>query len=138
MKNLLFTCCALFFLISCKTEEPRQIGQYTIDQFYKNTRYSGGQFSPDETRLLVNSDESGIFNLYEINLADGTRNAVTQSVIESFFAVDYVPGSDAIIYSADKGGNEIDHLYLLEKGIARDLTPGEKEKARWRHRAFSF
>ncbi|MBL0009368.1 MAG: DPP IV N-terminal domain-containing protein [Saprospiraceae bacterium] len=39
------------------------------------------------------------------------------------------PGSNALIYSADKGGNEIDHLYLLEeRGKTTDLTPGENNK----------
>lgn len=130
MKNVLiaFSCLLVF---SCQTNEPpREIKQYTIEQFYANTRFGGGQFSADETRLLVNSDESGIFNLYEINIADGSKRAVTQSADESFFAVDYLPGSNDILYSADKGGNEIDHLYLLkEDGTTTDLTPGENEKA---------
>ncbi len=35
-----------------------------------------------------------------------------------------------ILYSADKGGNEIDHIYLMnEDGTTTDLTPAEKEKA---------
>jgi dipeptidyl aminopeptidase/acylaminoacyl peptidase len=126
---------ALLFLViivaSCqKSEPPREIQQYTIEQFYANTRFSGGQFSGDESKLLVNSDESGIFNLYEINIADGTKRPITQSTVESFFAVDYVPGTNDLIYAADKGGNEIDHLYLLkEDGTTTDLTPAEKEKA---------
>ncbi len=49
--------------------------------------------------------------------------------------MDYVPGTQNLIYAADKGGNEIDHMYLLEvNGKTTDLTPGEKEKVsfyRW-------
>src|SRR5688572_8446417 len=130
--SLLFIC--ILFLASCKKaekiSEPRQVNQYSIEQFYANTRFSGGFFSPDESKLLVNSDESGIFNLYEINIADGTRKPVTNSTTESFYAVDYVPGTDLLVYSANKGGNEIDHLYLLDSaGQSRDLTPTENEKA---------
>lgn len=113
-----------------KVETPREVKQYTIEQFYKNVRIGGGAWSADETKLLVHSDESGIFNIYEINVADGSKRQVTKSDVESFFAVDYVPGTTQILYSADKGGNEISHIYLLkEDGNSQDLTPGEQEKA---------
>ena len=111
-------------------EAPREIKKYTIEQFYKNTNVGAGYFSPDESKLLVHSNESGIYNLYEINITDGSKKQLTDSNEESFFAVDYVPGTDQILYSADKGGNEIDHIYLLNSdGTSQDLTPGENEKA---------
>ena len=135
MKNslLLF---ALLFLISCTQTPPPEatttenVPAYSIEAFYKNNRIGGGQFSNDEKKLLVSSDESGIFNVYEINIEDGTKKPVTTSTEDSYFAVDYVPNSTSILYSADKGGNEIDHIYLLEDdGKVTDLTSGEKEKA---------
>ncbi len=132
MKNLFVPLLLILFLLaSCSTTDaPRQVKSYTIGQFYQNTRFAGGAFSPDETRLLITSDESGIMNVYEINLADATRKAKTMSGVESYMAVDYVPGFPGILYSADKGGNEINHLYLLaDDGTATDLTNGEKEKA---------
>lgn len=108
-------------------QEPTE---YSIEQFYENTRVTGGSFSPDESKILISSDESGIFNLYEIDISDGSKTAVTNSENESLFAVDYVPGSEDILYSADKGGNEINHLYLLKSdGTSKELTPGENEKA---------
>jgi len=109
------------------SEAPREIKQYTIEQFYKNTNIGAGSFSPDETKLLVHSNESGIYNLYEINIADGSKKQLTDSEEESFFAIDYVPGTDQVLYGADKGGNEISHIYLLNAdGSSQDLTPGEK------------
>ena len=120
-------------LFSCKQEKPavsREIQQYTIEQFFQNKEIGGGTFSADESKLLVHSNESGIFNLYEISIADGTQRQVTNSTTESIFSIDYVPGSGQILYSADKGGNEIDHIYLIgEDGTAKDLTPAEQEKA---------
>ena len=104
--------------------------QYTIDQFYKSTRIIGGAFNTDETKLLVSTDKTGIFNVFEINLADSSTKQITHSTVESFFAMDYVPGTGKILYDADKGGNEIDHIYLLnEDGTTRDLTPGDKAKS---------
>jgi dipeptidyl aminopeptidase/acylaminoacyl peptidase len=134
MKNLLFTLAAIsLILVSCQdnpVEVPREVQQYSIGQFYKNLRIGGGAWLPDESKLLVHSNESGIFNLYEIDIAGGTMHQVTHSTVESFFAVDYVPGTGDILYSADKGGNEIDHIYLLKKeGTSQDLTPGPEEKA---------
>ncbi len=116
-------------LLSCTKPAPK-VTQYSIDQFYKNIQLNGGNFNADETRLLVSSDKSGIYNVFEINLADNSMRQVTNSTDESYFSIDYVPGTGKILYSADKGGNEIDHIYLLnEDGTTEDLTPAENEKA---------
>ena len=125
----LFALITLFlFIASCtKTYTPTK---YLIEQFYKNNRIGGGAFSDDETNLLVRSNESGIFNVYEIDIASGEKTQKTFSEKESFFAIDYLPGTNQILYSADKGGDELNHIYLMnEDGTATDLTPGENEKA---------
>ena len=124
----------LYFLMiivfSCTGEKPVRINMYSIEQFYKNTRCRIGSFSSDESKLLISSDETGIFNVFEINIADGSKRQLTTSDTESCFAVDYVHGTGDIIYSADKGGNENTHLYLLsENGTVKDLTPGDAVKA---------
>ena len=124
-----FVLIALFlFSASCtKTNSP---SKYSIKQFYQNNRIGGGAFSNDETKLLVSSDESGIFNIYEIDISSGEKTQKTFSEKESFFAIDYLPGTNHILYSADKGGNEINHIYLMsEDGKISDLTPGKNEKA---------
>jgi dipeptidyl aminopeptidase/acylaminoacyl peptidase len=113
-----------------KEPESKQVAQYSIEQFYKSTNVGGGSISSDDQKLLVNSNESGIYNAYEIDIASGQKKALTTSTKESVFGNDYVPGSTAFIYSSDKGGNENDHLFLQKgDGKAKDLTPGDKEKA---------
>ncbi|MEM7368613.1 MAG: alpha/beta fold hydrolase [Bacteroidota bacterium] len=117
-------------LLSCQGESEPSFPTYSIEQFYQNIAIRGGAFSEDENRLLLSSNESGIFNLQEIHLADASVHPITNSTQESFYSIDYVPGSEDIIYAADKGGNELSHIYLLSSsGETQDLTPGDKEKA---------
>ena len=121
-----------FVSLPLLAQEAIQPKDYTIEQFYENTRIAGGYFSPDEDKLLVSSDKSGIFNLFEIDISNAEMQQITNSKEDSYFAIDYVPNSENMLYSADKGGNEINHIYLLEEnGNSRDLTPGENEKAQF-------
>lgn len=122
---MIFSCAASF-----AQQDTTSFKTYSIEEFYDNTRVTGGEFSEDASRLLISSDESGIFNVYEIDVSDGSKKQITKSDEESLFALDYVPGTGDILYSADKGGNEINHIYLLsEDGQTRDLTPAQEEKA---------
>jgi len=119
---------SLVFLASCTGK--KEVTQYTIDQFYKNVSISFSDFSQDETKILVTSNETGIYNVFEINLSDTSKKQVTNSDTESCFAIGYVNGTGQILYSADKGGNENSHIYLLnEDGTTTDLTPGDAVKA---------
>ena len=121
-----------FVSLPLLAQEAIQPKDYTIEQFYENTRIAGGYFSPDEDKLLVSSNKSGIFNLFEIDISNAEMQQITNSKEDSYFAIDYVPNSENMLYSADKGGNEINHIYLLEEnGNSRDLTPGENEKAQF-------
>ena len=114
------------------TNTSRNVKQYTIDQFYKSSEVFGGDISSDEKKLLVTSNENGIYNAYEIDIANGQKQALTSSAKESIFANSYVPGTTNIIYNSDKGGNEISHLYLRKtNGEVKDLTPGNEEKAQF-------
>ena len=130
--NLLKTHFALItlFLFIASCTETYTPTKYSIKQFYQNNRIGGGAFSNDETKLLVSSDESGIFNVYEIDIISGEKTQKTFSEKESFFAIDYLPGTNQILYSADKGGDELNHIFLMnEDGTTTDLTPDENEKA---------
>jgi len=124
----------LLLLAACGGEEvveiPREVEvpTYTIEQFLKTTSIFGGSLNPDETKLLVTSNETGVFNVYVLDLATGERTAVTESE-ETTFAVSYFPNDERILFTRDKGGNEINHLYLLDiDGTITELTKEEKAK----------
>jgi len=102
---------------------------YTIDQFLKTTTVGGGFFSSDEQKLLVHSNETGIFNAGSIDIASGEKKPLTSSTTESIFVMDYLPDSEAFLYTSDKGGNEIDHLFLQNAdGSVQELTEGEETR----------
>ena len=116
-------------LFACTGEKKQEIPEYSIDQLYKNIEIAGGSFSQDDKKILFSSNETGIYNVFEITIADGKKRQITNSATESCFAVDYVPGTEQILYSADKGGNENSHLFLMdENGSVTDLTPGDAVK----------
>ncbi|MBT6568760.1 MAG: S9 family peptidase [Flavobacteriales bacterium] len=122
----------LLLWAGCQTPAPKKIVQYDIDLFFQNTSIRGGYFSSDESKLAYTSDASGIYNIYEVDLSSGETSQRTQSEKESFYVLGYIPNSNALLYSADKGGNEISHLYLLkEDNTSLDLTPQVDEKARF-------
>jgi len=124
---------AVLLMASCTMQAPKDIPRYTIEQLSENIAIFSGGFSNDETKLVFSSNETGIFNVYELDLAEASQRQVTNSTVESFYAIDYVPGTGQILYSADQGGNELNHIYLLnEDGTSTDLTPGEQEKATFR------
>ena len=119
-------------LVSCnnEAEKPKEVKQYTIEQFYKSSEAFGGSFNSDDSKILYTSNESGIYNLWEADLATGESVQKTNSKQESFFSSGYVPGTTYFLYSADKGGNENSHIYLQGNDTtAKDLTPGANERA---------
>lgn len=134
--KLLISMFAASLLFSCsetKQEKAREPKKYTLEQLYDNRSVSAAGFNSDESKVLINSNVSGIFNVYELVVSDTSKVALTSSTVDSYFAVDYLPGSESFIYSADSGGNENTHLYLMDKtvGTATDLTP-------WPNSANSF
>ena len=100
-----------------------------MSNFIENVNLGGGSFSPDASKLLFSSNESGIYNLYEIDVATGEQKPLTRSTEESYFAESYFPNDDRFIYSADQGGNENDQLYAMSAdGEVQALTPGDSAR----------
>lgn len=111
-----------------KKEEPAKT--YSIAQFMDIVPITGGAFSPDETKVMISSRETGIYNAYEIDIASGEKKALTNSTDNSVFGYSYFPDDNRILYGADKGGNEITHLFVrTEDGKANDLISDSTAKA---------
>jgi dipeptidyl aminopeptidase/acylaminoacyl peptidase len=115
-------------LLGCASSEPvtQAPQQYSIEQFYENVNIGGGNFSPNEDKLLISSNESGIYNLYEIDIASGERTALTNSTEESYFAESYFPNDDRFVFSFDEGGDENYTIQMMSADSeAKNLTPGD-------------
>lgn len=113
-------------MMVCCNRQPAKVTRYTIEQFYDNLSIGGGSFSADETRLLVSSNQTGIYNVFSLQVDGSGEEQLTFSDNESFFAESYFPEDDRFLYSADQGGNENYHLYMQDPdGTVTDLTPWE-------------
>lgn len=108
----------------------RNVPQYDAATFFETTSIFGGSFSHDGQRLLVSSDESGVFNAYAVDLDSGLREQLTFSETDATYAAAWFPGDDRFLVTADSGGNELSHVYVVgPDGAQTDLTPGDKVKA---------
>ena len=114
---------------------PGEPVRYSARQFYETTSVSmaspaGHAFSADGRNLLIASDRSGVFNVHLLPVAGGDPVPVTSSTDNANFAASFFPADDRVLFTYDRGGNELNHLYVRERdGSVRDLTPGERLKA---------
>jgi len=134
MKLKIISLLLILAMFSCKTENDtgnvEKIDQYSIEQFMDNESVRGGSFSSDNSKLLVSSNRTGIYNVYTIPVNGGEMKPVTQSDSTSMFAVSYFPNDERMLMSADGNGDEINHIFVRElNGEIKDLTPTEGAKS---------
>jgi len=123
-----------FLLAACAalTRTTERVPRHDAQTFYATTSFAGASFAPDGKSLLVTSDQSGIFNAYALSIQTGELTQLTQSTKDAVFSVGWFPGGGRFLYTADQGGNELNHLYVREAdGEVHDLTPGENLKAQF-------
>lgn len=144
----MITVAALALLAACSQKEPpvtsgtettaipavKNTPAYDAAAFYDTTSYvmassSGYAFSPDGTKVLVASDETGIFNIYSVDTLTGEKTALTLNS-DSSYPDGYFPTDDRFLFNHDSGGDELNHVFVMETdGTATDLTPTENTKA---------
>ena len=116
--------------------EMPSIPAYETAVFFDTVNYGlshggGHAFSADGTRLLVNSDQTGVFNAYALHLGDGRFEALSDSDDNAIFAVSWFPEDDRVLLTGDVGGNEHNSVFVVEPdGTLHDLLPpGDYEVA---------
>ena len=104
--------------------------EYTIEEFLGTTSIRGASFSPNGGAILFSSNQTGVFNVFTVPTGGGEPAQLTRSTDDAITAESYFPADERFLYSSDRGGNELTHLFVREPdGSVRDLTPGEKLKA---------
>ncbi|MEB8329492.1 prolyl oligopeptidase family serine peptidase [Flavobacteriaceae bacterium KMM 6897] len=103
---------------------------YSIEQMMDNESIYGGSFSPDQTKLLVTSNRSGIYNMYTVAVEGGDLMPVSSSDSSSVSAISYFPKDERMLFNMDNNGDEIDHIFLRNTdGTHKDLTPDAGARA---------
>jgi dipeptidyl aminopeptidase/acylaminoacyl peptidase len=134
----LYAACALLatsqaFAQAAPATAAAAVPRYAIEDFMATVRITGSSFSPDGSKLLFSTNETGVFNAYEIPFEGGAATQLTHSTDDAIFALGYFPADERFLYSSDAGGNELTHVYVRElDGSIRDLTPGENVRASFR------
>ncbi len=125
----------ILVLYSCRPSSEETIQsppEYTIEQFMNTVQIFGGSFSPDESKILFTSKETGIFNSYSIPVGGGDPQQLTDSETDYAMALSYFPEDERFLFTRDQGGNEINHVYLRNMdGSIQDLTPDSTAKAQF-------
>jgi dipeptidyl aminopeptidase/acylaminoacyl peptidase len=104
--------------------KQKQVKHYSIEQFMDIVSIRDRAFSYDESKIFFSSNRTGIYNIYAVPVKGGEPQQLTHSARESFYLESAFPGDNRILFRADSGGNEIDHLFLREEdGTIKDLTP---------------
>jgi len=119
-------------------DAPEQaVEQYDAATFFMTTSFlmadsDGLAFAASDGRILISSDETGVFNAYAVDPVSGEREALTASTTSATYAVSWFPNDDRALVTADGGGDELSHVYVRElDGRLSDLTPGENVKAQF-------
>jgi len=119
-------------VIACGTSDKMEVKRYTIRQFMDIVQINGGSFSPDDTKVMINSKESGIFNAVAVDIQTGLQTPMTASTGNAIYGLSYFPGDERIIYTSDQGGNEINHLFVRNQdGSVIDLIQDSTAKAQF-------
>ena len=136
MRSNILILTMLVFLSACKEDKAegelaqREVQLYSIEQFMDNEAVGGGSFSMDNSKLLLSSNRTGIYNVYTVSTKGGEMTPITQSDTTSYSANSYFPEDNRMLLSADGNGDEIDHLYVRElDGSIKDITPDEGVKS---------
>ena len=136
MRKIILLIAASVLGVACKKEKSnnsKTLGdfkKYTINQMMDNERVFGGSFSADNSKLLVTSNRSGIYNMYTVSTSDGKFEPITKSDSSSIFATSYFPKDNRMLFRMDNNGDEIYHIYMRElDGSVKELTPEKNARA---------
>ena len=135
MKNISIICSVLFLLFSCKDKKKdeskvvAEVKSYSIEQFMGNENASANGFSPDKSKVLITSNRSGVYNMYNVSAEGGEFMPITQSDSASIYGISYFPEDDRILFRMDGNGDEIFKIFMKDSNGIKRLTPEKNVRA---------
>lgn len=148
MKNISFIALCSLILFSCKQDkadsaqtESREVAQYTIEQFMNNEEAWSNGFNHDNSKVMLTSNRSGIFNVYTIPSTGGEPEALTASDSTSAWGVSYFPNDNRVLFRMDDNGDEIYKIYVKDSTGIKRLTPATEVRSYfwgWTHNGDAF
>src|SRR5262245_12365622 len=78
----------------------REVNQYDIETLRSSHRLIGAALSPDGSKVLYSSNQSGVINIHEVAVAGGEPKALTTSTTDSLYAIGYFPNDERVVYTA--------------------------------------
>ena len=85
--------------------------EYSLKDFLEIRTATASGFSPDASKVLINSNLSGTMQLYTVPRAGGDLKAVTS--FDEPVSGAYLPTSDEVLFLKDEGGNERMQIYRI-------------------------
>ena len=128
---------AAFAIVGCSETavEPEEVTvplsppTYSAAAFYNSVSVGiagDHAWSADDSKLLIQSDVTGIFNAYALDVETSELTPLTQSTDQTMRVSSWFPDDGRALVVADQGGDELTHVYVRElDGTLTDLTPGE-------------
>ncbi len=126
---------ALFLLFSCKerpkdeTTKVAEVKTYSIEQFMGNENASANGFSPDKSKILITSNRSGVYNMYNVSAEGGEFMPITKSDSASIYGISYFPDDERILFRMDGNGDEIFKIFVKDSSGIKRLTPEKNVRA---------
>lgn len=114
-----------------RTGHPAPKAPIALEEYFKTLRVRGLSFSHDEKLVATMSDKGGRPQLWVEPVGGGPATEIThvEGFVHSFA---FSPAADVLAYEADKGGDELPHLFLTNakgeapKDIAPDMPAGSR------------
>lgn len=104
--------------------EPDPYVRYDAQALFENEHAFAAGFSHDGQRVLLGSTRSGVMLPYVIAVAGGEAKQVVTASGDSQSPLSFFPHDDRFLLTADQGGNEVSHIYVIgEDGSRHDLIP---------------
>ncbi|WP_042492128.1 S9 family peptidase [Aequorivita sublithincola] len=135
MKKFSLICLTLLLVFACKdkpkdnTKEVAVVKTYTIEQFMGNENASANGFSADKSKVLITSNRSGVYNMYNVSAEGGEFTPITQSDSASVYGISYFPEDDRILFRMDGNGDEIFKIFMKDSNEIKRLTPEKNVRA---------